>query len=303
MKLIEQELQTLNEYIANSLSDDKNRIGKDICDYLNSKSKRLRPAFIFLFAKAMGFEISSKIYHLACAVELVHNSTLVHDDILDNASTRRGKVSLNYKLGNNLSVLAGDVLLSVALKELIKCENMEVINTFAETIYLMCKGEINQNFTIGTIPDIEEYISKSEYKTAELFKAPLTSLFMISEPDYIKSIKNFARNFGIAFQIKDDLMNILETDNTKPALSDVHNGIYTAPVIFLNDDIKNVINLSETEIIQKLHSDKKYIKMTYELIKEYANQAVSAIEFVPVNEYKQEIIDVTINLYKAIENE
>ncbi len=297
--LVEKELGILNQYLVNSLIDDKNRISDDICDYLCSKSKRIRPMLVFLFAKAMDIELDDKVYHLACSVELVHNSTLVHDDILDNADTRRGKVSLNYKLGNNLSVLAGDILLSVALKELVKCDSVEAIDTFAESIYLMCKGEINQNFTIGKLPTMEEYIQKSEYKTAELFKAPLTSLCFIKNKSVKDNVLSFARNFGIAFQIKDDLLNILKNDPTKPVMSDIHNGIYTAPVLFLNDDIGNVINLSEEVIIDKLQSDRKYIHKTVDLIKKYADKAIETISFIEDNQYKQEIISLTKNLYEA----
>ena len=301
--IVEKELGILNQYLVNSLVDDKNRISEDICDYLCSKSKRIRPVLVFLFAKAMGIELDDKVYHLACGVELVHNSTLVHDDILDNADTRRGKVSLNYKLGNNLSVLAGDILLSVALRELVKCGSVEAIDAFAEAIYLMCKGEINQNFTIGKIPTMEEYIQKSEYKTAELFKAPLASLCLIKNKLAKDNVLSFARNFGIAFQIKDDLLNILKNDPTKPVMSDIHNGIYTAPVLFLNDDINCVSELSENQIIEKLQANRKYIEKTVDLIKEYADKAIEAISFIEDNQYKQEIIKLTKNLYEAGINE
>ena len=138
--LVEKEINNLNTLIINTLSDNNNQISNDISDYLSSKSKRIRPTLVFLFAKALGIKITDEINHLACAVELIHNSTLVHDDILDNADTRRGKISLNYKLGNSLSVLAGDILLSIALKELIKFNNVEIIDTFSQAIYLMCKG-------------------------------------------------------------------------------------------------------------------------------------------------------------------
>ena len=303
MKIIEKELKTFNEYLIKSLSDNKNHIAEDITEYLSGKSKRLRPSFVFLFAKALGLEITEKIYHLACSVELVHNSTLVHDDILDNADTRRGRISLNYKLGNSLSVLAGDILLSIALKELVKCENIEVVNNYAESLYLMCKGEINQNFTIDKLPTMEEYIKKSEYKTAELFKAPLTSLATMSNINEKEKIHSFAKNFGIAFQIKDDLLNILKTDKSKPIMSDIHNGIFTAPVLYLNEDKGNVENMSKEEIINNLLSDKKYIEKTTDLIKEYADRAIEDIAFIQDNEYKKEIIKLTENLYKVGINE
>lgn len=303
MKTVENELTKLRECMVKALSDGGNKIAEDICDYLCAKSKRLRPVLVFMFSKALGFDIDEKIYHLACAVELTHNSTLVHDDILDNAETRRGNVSLNYKLGNNLSVLAGDILLSVALRELVKCNNIEAIDTFSNAVYVMCKGEVNQNFTIGTVPSMSEYIDKSEYKTAELFKAPLVSLCHITGTAEKDKMFDFARNFGIAFQIKDDLLNILTTDKTKPVLSDIHNGIFTAPVMYLNEDIKNVEDLNETEIADKLLADRKYIDKTVELIKEYAEKAVGALSFIPDNEYKREIIEITRSLYKAGINE
>jgi geranylgeranyl pyrophosphate synthase len=301
--MLQIELQNLNNYIINSLSDNNNHISAEISDYLSAKSKRIRPTLVFLISKAMGIEINEKIYHLACAIELIHNSTLVHDDILDNAATRRSKISLNYKLGNNLSVLAGDILLSIALKELVKCEDLEIIKTFSNSLYLICEGEINQNFTIGKLPTLDEYIRKSQYKTAELFKAPLTSLCLISNKNRIKEIYNFAQNFGIAFQIKDDLLNILKTDKSKPMLSDIHNGIFTAPVIFLNEDKGNIENLSEDEIIELLLSNKKYINRTVDLIKKYTDRAIASIDFIEDNQYKKEIINLTQNLYKAGINE
>lgn len=299
MKIIENELKTLNQYLINCICDNTSQISTDINDYLSAKSKRIRPTFVLLFAKALGIEITEKIYHLACSVELVHNSTLVHDDILDNADTRRGRVSLNCKLGNNLSVLAGDILLSIALKELTKCDNVEAIRTYADSLYLMCKGEVNQNFTIGKLPTMEEYIKKSENKTAELFKAPLTSLCFIADVKEKENIHSFAKNFGIAFQIKDDLLNILQTDKSKPIMSDIHNGIYTAPVLYLSEDNENIENLSEEEIINNLQANKKYTEKTVNLIKEYADRAIEAIDFIEDNEYKKEIITITQNLYKA----
>ena len=285
MKLIEKELNSLNDYIIKALQDEKNKISDDISEFLSAKSKRIRPALVFLFTKAFGFESDEKIYHLAATVELVHNSTLVHDDILDNADTRRGKVSLNYKLGNNLSVLAGDILLAVALRELVKCDNVKAVDEFAYSLFLMCKGEINQNFSVGKLPSLDEYIKKSEYKTAELFKAPLTSLCLILNIAQKDKIYNFARNFGIAFQIKDDLLNVLKTDNTKPVMSDIHNGIYTAPIIYLNDDIKNVEQLSESQIIAEFNKNyDKYIQKTVGLIKQYADRAIESIDFISDNQ-------------------
>lgn len=296
-KLIENELNHFEKQLLQNILDNKNQITNDLNDFLFSKSKRLRPKLIFLFSKALNIKITDKIYKLACAVELIHNSTLIHDDIVDNSEKRRGKESLNHKLGNGLSVLAGDVLLSLALKNLSECNDAEIINIFSTALCEMCLGEINQSFEKDNIPTLENYIKKSENKTAELFKAPLISLCKISQVKKTEKIKSFATNFGIAFQIKDDLINILQTDSTKPILSDIYNGIYTAPVIYLYKD-RNDIKLKE-EIIQLIQQDKKYINQTIELIKEYAKKAIESLTFIEDNQYKKEIIEITENLYKA----
>ena len=161
----------------------------------------------------------------------------------------------------------------------------------------MCKGEINQNFSIGKLISIEEYVKKSEYKTAELFKAALYSLFQVQNIPQKKEIASFAVNFGIAFQIKNDLLNIINCENS----CDISNGIYTAPVIYLNED-KNISDLNKQEIIS-LVQNKKYIIKTINLIENYAKHAIKSIEFIPDNEYKNEIIRITEDLYKAGINE
>ncbi len=295
------ELKKLNSIILNTLTDYKSNISDEIKDYLSSKSKKLRPLLIFLLAKSLNIDITDEIYNLACSVELIHNSALIHDDIIDNAQTRRGKISLNIKLGNKMSVLAGDFLLACAFKQLVKCENINVINTFSDCLYRMCTGEINQNSSLFKVPSFDDYIKKSKDKTAELFKAGLVSLCYLSNIKEKEKISEFAINFGIAFQIKDDLVNILNTDKTKPALSDIYNGVYTAPLIYLNKEEK-IGNLSE-EKISKLVQNKKYIFTTKKLIEEYVLKAVKSIDFIEENQYKKEIIKITENLYEEIINE
>ena len=298
MNLIENELKILNDYLKMNLSDE-NKISGDVLDFIFSKSKRLRPMLIFLFAKALDLKISDNIYNLAACSELIHNSTLIHDDIIDDAQLRRGKVSLNKKLGNNLSVLAGDFLLSSAMLHLAKCNNIKCFEIFSYSLQHMCKGEINQHFTLNEIPTFDEYIEKSKNKTAELFNASICALFEMKNLSNIQEASNFALNFGIAFQIKDDLVNVLKTDSSKPQLSDIYNGNYSAPVIFLQENISNVDNLSKEEIIELVNNN-EIISKTVDLIKQYANKAIASLEFIKDNQYKQELISLCENLYKVV---
>ncbi len=295
MKIIKQELIKFENILSDCLTERQNQISKNIINFIFSKSKRLRSQIIFLYTKALEKEITNDIINLAICTELIHNSTLIHDDIIDNALTRRGNLSLNQQLGNNLSVLAGDYLLALAMQFLAKCQNIECINIFANSLKHMCEGEINQHFTKGEIPSMEEYIEKSKNKTAELFEASLLSASLLLKAETQTAI-NFATNFGIAFQIKDDLQNVLQTDITKPTLSDIHNKIYTAPIILLN---KNIKNLSEKEIIKEVQSEKIKEK-TIELIKKYATKAIASLDDIKDNQYKEELITLSKNLYKVI---
>ena len=181
------------------------------------------------------------------------------------------------------------------MQHLSKCNNIECFDIFANSLKLMCKGEINQHFTKGEIPTLEEYIEKSKKKTAELFKAALVSFSKIKNIE-TKRAETFAINFGIAFQIRDDLINILETDLSKPTFSDIHNKIYNAPVIFLNKDIAD---LTENELIKELQKDEIKEK-TIELIKKYATSAIASLDFIKDNQYKQELISLCESLYKVI---
>lgn len=299
MKIIQKELDIFNSLITEIINKNKNPITDNISDFINSKSKKLRPCLIFLFAKAMNIKITQDIYNLALATEIIHNATLIHDDIIDDASTRRGNVSLNKSLGNNLSVLTGDLLLSFAIQELNKLKNPVIIEIFSSAMRKMCNGEINQHFSIDKIPTIEEYIEKSQNKTAELFSASLEALCIIADIYEKELIKNFAVNFGIAFQIKDDLKNITDSDLLKPSLIDIYNGIFTAPVILLKKEINNIEDLSKNELIAKLKGNSQIVNKTKKIIEKYSHKAIASIDFIRDNQYKSKLIEITTDLYKA----
>lgn len=295
MKLIGQELNLMNSEISKSLLSLDNKLSSDIYDLVFAKSKRLRPKLIFLFANAFNKPVNDKVIALACATELLHNSSLIHDDIIDNSDIRRGKETLNKKFGNSISVLAGDYLLSLAMQFLCKCDNINCLQEFSKSFQLMCNGEINQHFELKKIPVIDDYIQKSQNKTAELYRASLLSLCHILNINNSKEVEEFAINFGIAFQLKDDLINIKNTDPLKPAFSDILNGIYTAPVIFLNKDV-DVKSISSEKILELLLKDNKYFEQSEKLIKLHVENAINSLTLIENNEYKEEILNLVRNL-------
>ena len=296
MNIINTELEVLNKTLQDAISTLPSGISEYLQKFIFSPSKRIRPSLVFFVANAMNMKISNKIYSLAAAVEILHNATLIHDDIIDNANIRRGQVSLNVSLGNSLSVLYGDILLSVAMKLIYSLNNLEVFNIFSIVLNKMCQGEINQHFSLGKIPSFEDYIEKSKNKTAQLFIAALKSLCLIENIKEIDKITDFALNFGIAFQLKDDLLNIIKTDKLKPELNDIYNGIYTLPVILWAEK-NNCISVPEKEKLPDIIlSDTDSIEKTKNIIRNYSNKAVNAIEFIKDNKYKPKLIEITTNL-------
>ena len=235
---------------------------------LNAPSKHIRAAVSFLYLKALGEDINERQTLLQIAVELVHNASLIHDDVIDDATERRTQKALNIEFGNQLAVISGDYLLSIALKKICMLNSFELTEMFAKTLDVMCRGEINQYFGEYKIPTISEYIEKSEQKTASLFETAVCGSLMLA--DIKIDASNFARNFGIAFQIRDDLIN------AKTTKSDIKNGVYTAPVIYSQnpDDID------------------EGIEKTVSLLNNYVEKVLCSLENIEDNIYKQKLVEL-----------
>lgn len=205
-----------------------------IIKFLTSSSKRIRPVLSLLYLYAIGIKPQNPHLEVLTAIELIHNASLVHDDIIDQSDIRRGQKTLSYEFGNKLGVICGDYLLSAAMELIIKQNSIEILNLTTNTLKKMCLGEINQHFDKFKIGTIDNYIEKSKNKTGYLFQTSVTApliLENISKSDIMRA-SEFGLNFGIAFQLRDDILNLISNDNSKPFKSDLKEGIYTASVIY-----------------------------------------------------------------------
>lgn len=181
---------------------------------LESTGKRLRPLLVLYSARASGGNFR-QVYNAALAVELLHNFTLVHDDIMDKAELRRGRKTLHKKYDLNTAILAGDSLLSVAYELLLKDCNgnaKKALASFTKGLIEVCEGQsLDTDFETRDRVSIEEYITMITKKTAMMLKmcCELGSLLVDAKPLYIKALADYGLNLGIAFQIQDDLLDIL----------------------------------------------------------------------------------------------
>lgn len=237
-----------------------------IIEFLKAPSKRVRPLLSILLYKSLYGAINENQLKALSAVELIHNASLIHDDIIDESDIRRGQRTISSKFGNKLGVISGDYLLSVAMNIITEQGSIKLLQKYSKTINKMCTGEINQNFNRFKIGFIEEYIEKSKNKTAYLFETALITPFICSsqEQTYMsEKASDFGINTGIAFQIRDDLLNLTEYDNLKPVKNDITDGIYNAPVIYSGSADKYLEGVEKTKDLLN-----NYVEKAYEAVRE-----------------------------------
>lgn len=270
--VVEEELIRLNKEIENSFTGST-LLHSGIKDFLLSPSKRIRPVIAFLYLKACNIPVTDRHIKLQTVVELIHNASLIHDDVIDNGKIRRSKKTINETFDNRLAVISGDYILSAAMQKLAELNSIELIKIFSNVLENMCSGEIEQHFSRFQITDLAKYIEKSYKKTGALFEASVKSSLVLERLDSENS--EFAKLFGIAFQIRDDLINITEPDNTKEN-NDIEEGIYNAPVIFSGNAQDPAAGIEKTKSLLN-----NYINRTKQQILNLAN-----------NKYKSAILEL-----------
>lgn len=284
--LINDDLDSLELEIKN-IFVNQSRMDNDLFDYICAPAKRLRPMVGFLFLRAIFGEITDEQKKILLSVEIIHNATLIHDDVIDEADERRGQKSLNAKFNKNLAVVAGDFLLSVALEKIAEANSIEVLNVFSNALKSTCVGEINQYFSKYKVPTIEDYLEKSKLKTAILFHIGIKSGILLSSEKSNKNIlqvaEDFSESFGIAFQIRDDLLNVINNGN------DIQGGIYTAPIIFAAEEIPDI--LDRNNIVDELKNTSA-LENTKNLMDNYFDKAIYALSNVQNSVYKQGLIQL-----------
>ena len=232
---------TLVENRLYSLFKADNSILCEILNFLKLPSKRIRSVLALLYLKANNAGINDEIITVLTVGELIHNASLIHDDIIDSADMRRNSQSLNKKFNPKIAVLAGDFLLSLAGKMLISVKNETIIANFYNAAKLMTEAEIKQQLLLNKLPDSNEYIDVCKGKTAALFSVLLESCAVLSDLDTNKA-KNLGETFGFLFQLKNDI-------EPNSAMTDKKNGVNTAMEIFGVEKTKALIHNYKEEIL------------------------------------------------------
>jgi octaprenyl-diphosphate synthase len=237
--LLRDDLAAIEQAFA-SQSASQVEVITDIAQYLIAGGgKRIRPLLLLLSAKALGCSSPSRI-RLGAVVEMLHTATLVHDDIIDEADTRRGRPSSNTTWGNAKCVLAGDWLYMQSFSTALEERNFRVLELLISLTQQMVEGELLQMQKLGHLINEEEYFDLIFRKTACLFKvsmqlgAAITPAHAFGDPEEIEAqLGEYGRNLGLAFQIVDDVLDLTAAEDVlgKPVASDLREGKATLAVI------------------------------------------------------------------------
>lgn len=178
---------------------------------IKGRGKMLRPALVFMGGIYAGYSDTKDLVDVAVAVELLHTSSLIHDDIIDKDVRRRGVESTHVRYGNELALLAGDALISSAIRH-ISGYGRSLINIMARTAMEMSAGEaLDFRFQrSGTVPTIREYERIAYLKSASLISTSASIAASYRAPGHVKALSEFGRNFGMAFQIRDDVHDFID---------------------------------------------------------------------------------------------
>ena len=303
------DIKIFQQEFENALKSEVRLINSITKYMIRNRGKNIRPILTILSARLCG-EPTLNSYRAAAMMELLHIATLIHDDVVDDATMRRGKPSINQVWKNKISVLMGDFILSKALINMIGIKDFDALEQISKTAEKLSAGEILQiekSITKSMTEDV--YFDIINQKTASLIatSCELGAITTSKTDQNRKATFNFGQNLGMAFQIKDDLFDILgkESDTGKNSGGDVKRNLMTLPLIYSYSHMTK----SENRQLKKLLGAKKKTRRILTDIRgmivdsggfeysrkkldDFSNNALDAISFYPDSHIKQSLSDL-----------
>lgn len=312
LTLVQDDLQRVEHKMRSISVGAYEPLAQAFLELLRSGGKRLRPAVALAAHALLRRPASDKVVAMAAAVEMLHNATLVHDDLIDEALVRRGITTLNAVWSKGATVLAGDYLFARAAGFAAETENVQVVQLFADTLRIICEGELRQLFSSRQWRQPKEsYYSRIFAKTASLFAAATRSGAILAEatPEQEHALYDFGHHLGMAFQIVDDVLDYASDEATlgKPVGGDLRQGIVTLPFYYFLQslsDPESVIAALEghasgaragDDLIAELVAATRAsgaIQAALAEAREFTERAKSALVIFPASPYRQALCEL-----------
>lgn len=288
---------------------------QEVFNYIHlQRGKQLRPQLVLLSA-AITHGITDKTIRTAVALELLHTATLIHDDVVDNSPTRRGKAAIQEQWSNKVAILVGDYILAQVINIIDELRCGPIIHVVANMGKSLSSGELNQLHAGRTMwINEKQYYEVIRQKTAELFAAcaQAGACSSMATPKQTTALQKFGLYLGMCFQLKDDILDYSDSEELgKPTMNDIRDGKATLPLIIsleraLPEEAASIRQLAEDLVNHAPHIDEheasediksfvmRYqgVRYAYKKIEELRKKAVEALQFFPDSECKQALLDM-----------
>jgi len=274
---------------------------------LLNKGKRLRPALVLLAASFHNYR-REVLLPTAAAVELLHTATLVHDDLIDNARSRRGSPTLNTLTSERATVLVGDYLFAQSAILAVTCQNIRAIQSFSRALATICDGELREVLTAGVLTNTkEDYYLRIESKTAALFSTATETGGILSDApeSACQALQEYGHSLGMAFQIVDDVLDFVgdEREMGKPVGNDLRQGTLTLPAIQLMEMYPHDNTLADlfgdpadgeekVRRVVEMVVNSPAVERCYAEARRFVSQAQAALQPLPDNQYRRAMMEL-----------
>lgn len=305
--LIGKDMLAVDQVIRKRLYSDVVLV-RQVAEYIISAGgKRMRPALVLLAAGTLGYQ-GAQQHELAAVIEFIHTATLLHDDVVDESSLRRGKDTANAMFGNAASVLVGDFLYSRAFQMMVDCNDMRIMRILSDATNVIAEGEVLQLMNCHDA-DVDEsrYLQVIRYKTAKLFEAAaqLGAILGQANPEQESGLAMYGMHLGTAFQLIDDVLDYSgnESDTGKNIGDDLAEGKPTLPLIYVMEngspEQSNLVRKAienggrdDFDAVLKAVHHSGALEHTRQCAVAASKQAISALSPLAESIYKDALIDL-----------
>ena len=304
---IRAELEDFEQRLHATVRADLGPVAEAMEQILDAGGKRLRPALVFLSAGLGSAKRTDDIYRAAMAIEFIHNATLIHDDLIDGAPTRRGLRTIHETLGPNPAIIIGDYYFAKGANLMSQIGNPEIDAVLSQTVMTICFGEMLQLTSQRRYDQsLDEYYAKIERKTAVLLAASTFCGAVLGglEDQQVEAIRHFGRLLGMSFQIADDVLDYLATEEEvgKPVGNDLKQGTVTLPLMLARQAnngrldavlAKPVLDDADYAEVVRLVRGSSGIDESYAYAKTFGDKARAELRAFPPSAYRDALESLT----------
>lgn len=305
--MLNKDMDQIEKELYRSVQGDDELLTETSLHLLKAGGKRLRPVFVLMGGKFGTYDLE-KLKRVAVPLELIHSASLVHDDVIDDAELRRGEPTVKSKWNNKVAMYTGDYIYAKALVMTTELKNPRIHEVLSKAMVEMSIGEMEQiRDFFNSEQSVRHYLRRIRRKTALLIaiSCQLGALAADAEPEAARLLYNYGYNIGMAFQIRDDLLDLSGTEKQigKPPGSDMRQGNITLPVIYSLEDER--LRLPLLEELAEIRQGQRGVGRAIDLIlsgdgitraenlaTRYMNKALAALEGLPNNKTKRSLRDI-----------